>query len=102
MTLWKAAVYNFKRIGSLVDEASTGPDPGLVVPSHMLSMARRVVLRPGASTRGSGALESVLLDEGCEPSAFTGSLVLLILPEVVQSPLARRALSGFTFSTVAK
>ena len=52
-------------------------------------------------SRGAGHSEPVLLNESCD-SAFGGIILRLIWLEVMESPLVRRAVPGFSCSTVAE
>ena len=81
-------------------------DPGLVSPSlRVEKWPESARVAPDGlcrKPRGEGGSEPVLLDKSCGSSAIGGIILRLIRPEVVESPLARRAVSGFTRSTVAE
>ena len=79
-------------------------DPGLVAPKWpegRCSCYLRCSLR---RSRGTEDSEPILLDESCDSSAFSGNIQVLrlIWPEVVESPLVCRAVSGSPCSTVAE
>ena len=106
MSIWGGgSVLLRERWAPGVRDESDPTDPGLVSPSltgekwpeDARASPDGFCQRPG----GAGGSESVLLEESCDSCAFGGIILRLIWPEVVESPLARRAVSGLSCSTVA-